>query len=117
MEARSIYEAQFLEEIREIPDEMIPRIVRLVHTLKEEFIEKAELKVEEEEIVEGMIAPRRLPESLKAMVESKAMRICNASLVSSDYAEPEVDLEAFQNAMRGRNIPIEEMIRQERSKR
>ena len=117
MEARSVYEAQFLEEIKEIPDEVIPKIIRIVHTLKEEFIEKAERKGAREDIVEGMIAPRRLPKSLKAMVESKAMRICNASLVSTDRTEPEVNLEAFQRAMRGRNIPIEEIIRQERSKR
>ena len=117
MEARGGYEAQLLEEIREIPDEMIPKIIRIVHTLKKEFIERAEIKGAEEEMAEGMITPRRLPGSLKEMVESGEIKICNASLASPDCAEPEVDLETFQSAMRGRNIPVEKMIRQERSKR
>jgi hypothetical protein len=104
-------EAQFLTLIRELPREKVAELINLAQVMKA-------FTAEEEE---GIAAQRlrRLPESMIRMLGEGKLRIVNYPIRDLDekYPKPKMSLKEFRESSSSTSIPIEEYIRQERSKR
>jgi hypothetical protein len=104
-------EAQFLTLIRELPSERVVELINLANAMKASTAEK----------IEGVAAQRlrRLPASMIRMLEEGRLCIAHYPIEDLDekYPKPKMGLKEFRESLSRTSIPIEEYIRQERSKR
>lgn len=69
IQSRIVYEQQVLDEIREIPISEFPKLLKLLHVLKEEFFppSQSSTKTQQEQDVEYQVEPQEVARAVAAV--------------------------------------------------